>query len=39
LVDVFADRLDVRVLDIDGREFDRFSVNRPEVGEMASGGR
>jgi predicted phosphodiesterase len=39
LVDVFADRLDVRILDIDGKEFDRFSVNRPAAGELASGGR
>jgi acid phosphatase len=37
LVDVFADRLDVRVLDIDGREFDRFSVSRPEGGSRKSG--
>jgi predicted phosphodiesterase len=26
LVDVLPDRLDVRVLDVDGKEFDRFSV-------------
>lgn len=27
LVNVLPDRLDIRVLDIDGKEFDRFSVN------------
>ena len=39
LVDVYADRFDVRVLDDEGKEFDRFSVNRPEARELASGGR
>jgi hypothetical protein len=37
LVDVFGDRLDVRVLDIDGKEFDRFSVGRPDAGSPGEG--
>lgn len=29
LVDVYAQRFDVRVIDVDGKEFDRFSIDVP----------